>query len=245
MIKTAYRNILETSAVTLSAGSEDPDYPLYRLYDRNIGRPFKPAAAETIEVRVDQGASENLTVDRLLVPAGHTLEGMTLDIKYSDDDVVYTPAVAQWTGTSGLMEKSWTPVARRYWKFIVTSPSSIPETAELFLTSTYEWERAPARPAGPFEKIFNVRNEVTSGGQDRFLVHGDPRRQRVYHVPSCGQDQMQALAGLYDAYGGGAPFWLCDHWGGWIFGKLRGPLNLRETASLRYSLDFDFLEVLP
>jgi|Deesub1362A_J573_1020465.scaffolds.fasta_scaffold00740_12 hypothetical protein len=245
MIKCAYINILETSNVSLSAGTEDASYPLYRLYDRNIGKVFKPASAETIEIKIDQGDTALLSADRLLIPSGHNLEGMTLDIMYSDDDVTYTPAVPQWTGASGVIDKSWSPVTKRYWKFIITNPASIPEITELFLTQTYEWERNPSRPAGPFDSVFNVENDMTAGGQDRFLVHGDPKRQRVYHVLLAGEAQKNNILDLYDRWRGYAPFFLYDHEGNWIFGKLRSPLNLKEEAYQRYSFDFDFQEVLP
>jgi hypothetical protein len=434
MIKSACKNILETSAVTLSAGTEDSDYPLYRLYDRNIGRIFKPMAVETIEVLVDQGneifaddfddnsidpakwnkadtgtnitetnqriegkgngdwnynglvsdnavalaagltwcftvsprhlsnaigrfgpcsratlskyasgvyncllnfgwyagnfdvtinnadhstgyswqanktyhirvvyqspgwkvyvlspddanySSETLiystatdstgpmyfhanfsssagltylddvvaynasafeVADRLLIPSGHNLSGETLDLKWSHDGVNYFTAVAQWTGAAGHMNKSWTSNSPRYWKFIVTDPTSAPQLAELFLTSTYEWVRNPARPAGPLDDIFNVEHGQTASGQDRFLVHGDEKRQRVYHLPRCGETQKDNTIALNDAWAGSKPFWLEDHGGNWIYGRLRRPLNLKEVAHQSYSFDFDFLEVLP
>jgi len=246
MIKCAYKNILESSTVTLSAGTEDSGYPLWRIYDRDIGRIFKTAAAETIEVKVDQGPTGNLAVDRLLIPAGHNLDGMTLDIKYSDNDADYYDAATQWNqpGT-GLINKSWDSATHRYWKFFIVNPSAVPEIPEIFLTQTYEWEKDPARPAGPFEEVFNVEASQTAGGADRFLVHGDPKRQRLYHLPRCGETQKDNIMALFDGWGGSAPFWLEDHEGTWIYGRLRGPLNLREIAYQAYSFDFNFLEVLP
>ncbi len=245
MIKTAHINILETSTVSLSAGTEDTAYPLYRLYDRNVGRLFKPTAAETIEIKIDQGAAGNLAVDRLLIPAGHNLDGMSLDIKYSDDDLAYTPAVTQWTGTAGLINKSWNAATKRYWKFIITTPASIPEIPELFLASTYSWERGPSRPAGQLDKIFNAENAVTSGGQDRFLVHGDPKRRRSYTLPRMGEAQKDNLLALNDAWQGSKPFWLYDHTGVWIYGKLAGPMDVTEAAYQSYGVRFEFMEVLP
>jgi hypothetical protein len=245
MIKTAHANLLETSTVTLSAGGEDAAYPLWRLYDRNIGRVFKPTAAETMEVKADQGAGGFQAVDGLLVPAGHNLDGMTLDVKHSDDDLAYTPAVTQWVQSgSGLIEKSWNPATKRYWKFIVTSPATVPELAELFLTSTYSWPRNPSRPTGALEKVFNVTNDVTASGQDRFLEHGDPKHQRSYAMPRCGEAQKDAITSLYDAWAGRKPFWLYDHEGNWIYGKLTAPLDLRELAYQSYGFKFEFLEVL-
>jgi hypothetical protein len=429
MMKSACSNILETSAVTLQAGTEDSTYPLYRLYDRDVGRLFKPTAAQTTEILVDQGseifaddfdddsldtakwneadtgtnitetnqriegkgsgswnqngivsdnaialaanlawvftlspqhsninlgmwgpvASPNLSIqangcllwfgyqsgqinvrvnmsdtvtgyyyqanktyhcrivyknpgwevyiispddtnystetliyftttdstgpmyfqanyqsaagltylddvavyniqfpiDRLLIPSGHNLGGETLDMKYSYDGVNYFDAVAQWTGEAGLINKSWTPKAARLWKFIVTNPAAIPEMAELFLTNTCEWARNPSRPAGPLDDVFNVEHAQTASGQDRFLVRGAEKRRRLYHMPRCGQAQKDDIVALYSEYGGSAPFWLEDHEGNWIYGRLRAPLNLKESAYQSYSFDFDFLEVLP
>jgi hypothetical protein len=247
MIKCCYKNILEASSVSLSAGAEDPGYPLYRLYDRNIGRMFKAASAVTTEIKIDRGGTATPSpVDRLIIPSGHNLGGMTLDIKYSDDDAVYTPAVSQWVqADSGLIVKSWAAATRRYWKFVVTAPSAAPQIPELFLTSTYEWERPPSRPCGFLDKVFNVERTTTAGGQDRFLVHGDPKRQREYSVPRCGETQKQNILALNDCWAGCAPFFLCDHEGVWIFGGLKGPIDLKEVAYRTYGFEFDFMEVLP
>ena len=245
MIITAHSNILESSTVSLEAGTEDPSFPLYRLCDRNIGRMFRSTLAETIEIKVDQGASGNKAIDRLLIPSGHNLSGMTLDIKYSDDDVSYSPAAAQWAGTPGIIDKSWAPATHRYWKFIITSPGSIPEIPELFLSASYTWDKNPSRPAGALDKEHNVSNALTASGQDRFLVHGSPKLRRDYRVPRCGESQKDALLSLNDSWGGSRPFWLWDHTGQWIYGKLTAPMDITEVAYQTYSLSFGFLEVLP
>ena len=243
-VMTAYLNILETSAVTLTAGAEDASAPLWRLYDRNIGRMFKTAAAVTLKVLVDQGASP-VAVDRLLVPSGHNLAGMTLNIKNSSDNITFTPAVTQWTGMSGLIDKSWAFVSKRYWEFSVTTPASIPQIPELFLTSAYAWPRNPSRPSGPFDPEFNVLSDVTASGQDRFLVMGAPKRVRRYTVPRASTAMRDSMLAFNAAWAGAYPFWLCDNDGVWIFGKLTAPLNVTEVASGSYSLEFDFEEVLP
>jgi hypothetical protein len=41
------------------------------------------------------------------------------------------------------------------------------------------------------------------------------------------------------------PFWLCDHEGDWIYGRLTSPIKLVEVAFQTYSFDLDFQEVLP
>jgi hypothetical protein len=244
MIKTAHINILETGTVTLDAGTEDSSYPLYRTYDRHVGRLFKTTSAVTTEVKVDQGGTGNLAVDRLLIPAGHNLSGMTLDITHSDDDALYTAAVAQWTGAAGVIDKSWASLTKRYWKFIITSPASIPEIPELFLTATYAWMRDPTRPTGALEREGNVENAQTVGGKDRFLVQGPSKLRREYSVPRCGQQQMDNMLSHMATHQAGKPFWLHDGTQ-WIYGKLRRPLEIREIAYQTYSYNFDFLEVLP
>jgi hypothetical protein len=242
-MKSCYLNILETSTVALTAGAEDPSYPLYRIYDRDIGKIFKAQAAETLEIKVDQGAVP-IAADRLIIPAGHNLAGMACDIKYSDDDVDYTPALPQWTGEDGLTIKSWQAIEKRYWKFIIAAPALPPQFAELFLTSTYEWERLPARPAGPFDDVFNSETQTTASGLDRFLVHGNPKKQRTYKVINAGPDQKTNILALNSAWQGAKPFWLCDHEGGWLYGKLRKPIELKEEGYNRFGFEFDFLEVL-
>jgi hypothetical protein len=245
LIRTAHLNILESSTVSLSAGFEDPAHPLWRLHDRDVGRPFKAASAATLEVKVEQEA-EPRAVDRLLIPTGHGLHGMTLDVMHSDDDAVYVPAVPQWTQIGpGLIDRSWSAITRRWWKFIVTSPSSAPEFPELFLTATSEWTRNPERPAGPLEDTANVESLETAGGQERFLLHGPGRRQCVYRVPRAPQTMKDQVESLNASWGQGKPFWLGDHEGTWLFGRLRSPLHLQEVDYRTYSFAFDFLEVRP
>jgi len=243
-MKSCYINILDTSTVSLSAGAEDPSYPLYRIYDRDVGRPFKASAAATLEIKIDQGPYPD-SVDRLLIPSGHNLNGMTLGIKHSDDDLTYSDAVTQWVQSgTGLIEKSWNQTTARYWKFIITAPASIPGMAELFLTGTYEWQRLPARPAGPFEDVFNAESDASANGMERFLIHGNPKRQRVYRMANAGSVQKANILDLNSAWQGAKPFWLEDHEGNWIYGKLRKPIELKEEGYGRYSFEFDFLEVL-
>ncbi len=245
-VKTAHANILETSTVSLSAGSADPLYPLARIRDRNPARLFRAASAVTLEIKVDQGAtSPYLSADTLMIPTGHNLESMTLDIMHSGDDASYTAAVSQWVQSGGgLITKSWAPVSARYWKFIVTSPSAAPEFAELFLTTTVPWLKNPARPAGRLERLFNVARTSTASGADRFLVHGLPRRRRSYTLPSIGEAQKDAFLELNESWAGAKPFWLCDHTGAWIFGRLDSPLEVLEEGPLRYSARFEFVEVI-
>ncbi|MDA8087425.1 MAG: hypothetical protein M0Z75_12060 [Nitrospiraceae bacterium] len=238
-----YTNILESSTVSLSQGAQNNSYPLYRLYDRDIGRMFAASALAALTVSVDQGANP-LPVDTLIIPAGHNLSGAGLDLQCSDDCVAYT-SVGAWTpADTNVIVKNFTPATHRYWRFMVENPASAPQFSELFLTSTYTWEKLPGRPGGPFDDVFNVKTDVTASGLDRFLIFGNSKRQRIYKIVNAGAAQQANILALNAAWRGAKPFWLYDHEGNWIFGKLAKPLNLKETGAGKFGFDFNFLEVL-
>lgn len=241
---TAHLNLLESSTVTLCVGQADPLYPIYRLYDRHPARMFKSDVAQSIAIKIDQGAAGAQSVDTLLIPSGHELAGMTLDLMASDDDVTYAPVVAQWQAAEGVIHKSWQALTRRYWKLTVTDPATAPAIAELFLTSAYQWERGPVRPVGPTDAVLAVAHEQTSTGGDRFLVAGPVRMRRVYKVHGTDEAQAQQMRLLHEAWAGARPFWLCDHEGQWIFGRLANAMELTERAYKSHDFEFHFIEVL-
>lgn len=255
-ILTAVKNILETSTVMLGTGTPNADYPISRLYDRNVGRIYtaEPVALssgeEELIIKIDQGATSILAVDRLLIPAGHNFDGWDISIEHSADDITYTPAVTGWEQSgSALINKSFTSIIKQYWKLTITSPGNSsdpdPQFMELFLTQTYEWERNPGTPSGPIDDVFNVENKQTSGGQDRFIEHGDKRRPRDYSLAAVGQAQIDNIISFNDDWAGKKPFWLADIDSAWIYGKLRRPLSIRQIKDDLYSFRFDFIEVLP
>ena len=245
VIRTAHVNMLETSSVSLLQGAEDPAFPLYRLYDRSISRPFRTSEAGTVEVLVDQGSDGPLLpANTLIIPAGHNLEGMALDLLMSEDGQSYSPAVPQWSQSGGIIAKEWASVSKRYWKFRVTSASAVPSIPEIFLTSSYEWDRMPAWPLGPMEDEHNVIAADTQDGRRRFLRAGPPRRRRKYSVPHSPEGMKDEMLLLWDTWGEGRPFWLSDHDGSWIYGGLEEGLELSETSAGAYSFGFHFLEVL-
>lgn len=234
---------MESASVSLSAGSASPSYPLYRLYDRDIGRMFAEAAAGTLQIDIVQGGTP-APVDRLIIPALHNLQGMALDLAYSEDGSTWTTA-ASWTQPDGsLINTSFPSAKHARWRFIVNNPAIAPQFAELFLTSTYTWEKLPGRPGGPFDDMFNVKTDTTASGLDRFLTFGEPRRQRLYKVSNAGPAQRANILQLNSAWQGAKPFWLSDHEGNWIYGKLGKPLDLKETGAGKFEFDFNFMEVL-
>ena len=243
-IQTAHINLLELGTTTLSTGAAAAGYPLYRLYDRDLGRLFIGSAATTTVVKVDQGAGGTQAVDRLLIPSGHNLAGVTLDIEWSTDDASWTAATAQWTGAAGDIDKSWSALTKRYWRFTMTSPAAAPQVGELWLTETTTWARNPSRPGGPQESIHNVTVAVTAEGRVRFEVNGPSLRQRNYTLRNISSAQRVQYEALWTAFGGSKPFWLVsDHEGNAIYGRFVAQPQLSEVAPGVFNATLAFLEV--
>ncbi len=244
-MKCAYINILETSSVSISTGSASTSYPIYRLYDRDIGKLFKAVSSATLEILVDQGIAGTV-VDRMLIPPGHNLSGMVLSLQSSTNGSTFATVYSCTQADTALINATFATDIKQYWKLAITSPTTVPQIPELFLTRDYNWESDPhLYGIGSLENVFNVKNDVTAGGQDRFLVFGNPKKQRNYKVVGVDSTQKNSIQTFNDAWANCKPFWLCDHTSEWIYGKLVSPLNLKIDDMNIYSFDFNFLEVLP
>jgi hypothetical protein len=243
LIKTAHVNMLEAATVTLTAGTAATGYPLYRLYDRDIGRPFVGSAAATTTVHVDQGAGGTQAVDRLLIPDGHNLAGVDLDLEHSPDNSTWTPALAGWTGVAGDINKEWASIVRRYWRFTATSPAAAPSLAELWLTATDTWTREAARPGGAQEPVHNVTVAVTATARVRFEVNGPSLAQGNFSLTRMPTAQKDQLLVLWASWAGSKPFWVCDPWGAWLYVRPVSALNLREVGAGVWDASFAYLEV--
>lgn len=240
-----YKNILETGTVTLTAGTAHASFPLVRLYDRGIGRLFKITAAVTLEVRVDQGASGNIAIDRMIIPAGHNLDGMTCDIQHSPDGSVWTDAVTQWVQSgSGLLDKVWSSLTKRYWRFKITTPASAPQFHELFFGPTFSFAYDPE--FGWVDDVdWNVENRVTSGGQDRFCKYGDEKEVREYILDLLDNTEKANIKALRDACAGTKPLWIYDMTGQWLYMKLDKPTAFPNIEPNLWKSTLALKEVLP
>ena len=243
-MKTASLNILETASSVVSSKDDVVGFPSYRLFDRENGLLFKPDGT-SFNISIDQGPDNIIAIDRMIIPSGHTLAGASVDLRHSDDDISYSFSINPFVAEAGLINKSIASETHRYYRLIVTTPDEAPSLSELFITSTYTFERDPSRPAGFLDHKFNTLNQVTSGGQDRFLKFGEPKRVRNYSFPNIGEAQKDNLLILNEAWAGFKPFWFKDHTDTWIFGKLTAPINISEITYQRYSAVFNFMEVLP
>lgn len=241
-----YTNILETGTVTLGAGTADAEFVLANLYDRDPGVPFKPTAAVTIVIKIDQGASSIQAVDRIMLLGN--LDGMTLDIEHSTDDAAYTPAVPQWVQAgNGLVNKTWASLTKRYWRFIITTPASVPEIMELFLGLTYELERNPSY--GSLARGLrdgNVRTDLDGGCvvfYDKWV--GQQKKYRRWPLSRATSAMAANVNALDAACAGKRPFFVEDDDGTWFFAEQLKRLEESAKGYNYSSYELEVLEVLP
>ena len=241
-VKICYRNILESGTTTLVGVAQNDSYPLYRTYDRDIDKLFKfNAAATGAYIHVDQG-STIYAVDRLIIPAGHNFNSYTLSLKYSDDNINFYDAVSSWVQGNALqIEKTFSSISHRYWKFIVESNLAA-EMTEVYLTPTYTFERNVRINLTEQHKR-NVYREEALSGKVRLVKNGLERRGRKYSVLASAA-QRTSLESWNTVYDGTKMFYVVDHTGTTIFMEMLNDLEFEYVSNDYSNVTFDLLEVL-
>ena len=242
-ISILYRNILESATVT--ATTEDSDYPKWRLHDRDVGKLYKGTSTASHTIQVDQGEVATYDVDTLIIPDGHNLLGATLYWQHSPAGSSWTEMVDFWAGATGLIIKEATGSQdKRFWRFICSSPIAIPEMPELWMGEQMELADVVAwgyedGPRGNVERV-----EALSG-RPHFLTLGEDREYRRYLLKmydSGTKDAVEAFLG----HARSKPFWLKDLDDTWLYMSLVDPnVGPQARPSLnRYDLTLEMLEVL-
>lgn len=243
-IALAYNNLLIASTVSLASGTAEAEFPLYRLYDSDIGKLFIETAADSLKVIVDQGATGQAYASQLLIPYGHNLNGETCYVQHCDDNSSWVTRDTWVQGNNAQIERSWATTLDRYWRFYIYAPANPLRMGELYIGPIYEFTKNPVFPKGKYEYVFNVENKVTSAGRDRFIEYGSVKRQRNYSI-RCDAVQAINIEYLYNNWWAGMrPLWLRDDTGMWIYGKFVSELNLTEDE-FGFEMEINFLEVLP
>jgi len=236
--RTCHVNILETSDVTLDAGTADTTYVLRHLYDRILKRPFKTSddPAVTTIIHVDQGATTIKAVDRLLV-FNHNLDGLDMEVEWSDNDADWT-SVASWTQSgSDVIDQSWSSVTHRYWRVTITSPASAPSIGELWLTQTYTWTRTPTYASGDIGNDHSVEEIRDPSGGYRTGVEAPVVRVRPYGLGNVGTTQRDELLAFSDTVKDGNPGAMYDDVDQeWMLVTLDSPIRWRPVGFQSYSL---------
>lgn len=177
-IKLFTRNILETGTVEVT-GEPDSGYPEARLYDRDGTLYWKDTVTEAKTFKVDQGASNNKSID-LLAIIGHNFDGEDLTWEYSEDDSNWYDAVVGWSqsGNSQIIKTLAAALTKRYWRVTLSSMPS-PRCAEMFMSYGYEFQVDFNNPVSVQKKSYVLWQE-TASGIDRSVKQGDRRRMRSY-----------------------------------------------------------------
>lgn len=244
-VEVCYRNILETG--TLAVTTENTSFPKYRLYDRDIGKLFKGASTPAnFYITVDQGAVTSYEVDRLLIPAGHNLNGLTIKLQYSTDNFSgdINDALSWTQGNALLIDKSFTAQTKRYWRLNIASPGSAPELAEMFLTKAYMFQRNPnyGLREKPYKK--NIVREETASGRVRRVKNGEPRKARNYNLTRITAAQRTDLESWESLLDGTKFFYIEDVNGTLFFAELMDDLEFSMEHEGRFGVAMNILEVL-
>jgi hypothetical protein len=245
-IKILYRNILELAIVEPT--DEDVSFPGYRLYDRDIGKLFKgDSTTNPFLITLDQDVTV-YAADRLIIPPGHNLDGLSLKIQYSTDNFGSDihDAVSWVQSGSGLIDKSFATQTKQYWRLNIAAPAQAPELPEMFLGPSYTFVVNPLFGAREGRKR-NELNDETRSGLDFDVQFGDLKEYRAYEFKDMGPAQKTEFKALETLCGGIKPFWIEDHLGIVIYGKKINEEDFGydgEDADAFYSYRLEFRQVL-
>ena len=238
-----YQNLLESGTVTVT--SENTSFPKYRLYDRAQGLFFKGNTAPSqFDIDLDLGAAYSYPgVDTIILPANHNFAGKAVRLYYSDNGTTYYQVLA-WIAESALILKSFSYAEHRYWRFRIDSPSSAPETGELFLTRLRSFERNPNWGYG-YGKLKNVKRLESEAGYSQKTKWGSVRKRRRYHLTNMASSQRVDIETFEDATESIKNFYIEDLEGNLFFADLPEllPDFVAEPIG-RWGLDLLVQEVL-
>lgn|GEM_PF-1012825 len=231
-ISVAHTNILEASTVSLVGVTAASGYPLYRVYDRVLGRMLRTSGTGTQKILVDQGASPAV-IDSLIIPAGHNLTGCALSLEWSTvgDDVD-----GHWTAPdlNGSFTNPWTqadanlifrqmttaPEAKRYWRLKIAGASVAPELGEVFLASLVTFQAFPDYSGAALGGKWNRSRLESVSGLVSFFARGVARRTVAYEFPFIYDSELPAFQAWMDAWGGCRPFFFVDNAGNMFFAEV-------------------------
>ena len=253
-IKVTYRNILENSSVqvTTSTGGDvdSTSYPLYRAYDRDIGKVFIGVATTTqdVQIIVNQGASADNTyyaANRLIIPLGHNLDGSVVLLQYSSDGFsADINSATSWTQSgSGMIDKSFTSNTQRYWRLYIYTPSTPPSLSEMFLGQDYSFQRNPGL-GSRVGKQTNIYRDETRSGKRRAVKFGELRNRLNYEIAIVESTQKEDFETWISHTEGEKPFYLTDESGSVLFVEMMNDLEFTHKGRSLYSNSLDLLEVL-
>jgi hypothetical protein len=242
-----YRNILENSTVTST--DANASFPLYRTYDRDVQKLFKFSThGANLYVQADQGAVTSYEVDRLIIPVGHTLNGLNCKLQSS--------ATGAWAGEETdrlswaqadalIINKTFAAATVRYWRLLITSdPAAPPELPEIYLTNDYVMEDNVGMNSSDAVMQNFVREETRSGKMRRVKL-GESKQSFLYNLSAIGAAQKTNFKTWLAACDGIKPVYMLDHDGTLRYMELMNKdLKFDHLGADLWKVDLDLLEVI-
>lgn len=236
-------NRLENSLVTVSGSALDR--PASRLSDRFIGPEWEDSVAGTRIIKWDQGSAPGL-IDAVLLPAGHNLSGVSLQVDSSTDNVAWTSKGTLTPASLAAQRIPCTPFTTRYGRLQMIACPSAPRLAELFASSGVTFSQPPLL-GWESRKVGNVLAFESESGVFMAYRRGATRVELDWRVPQFTEADRTALEGLFDAIGGGAKgLFLVDPLGAIFFVRWLNPeIGFQGTLPDKYEVTFRFQEIVP
>jgi len=183
-------------------------------------------------------------VDRLIIPAGHNLNGLACSLRYSTDNFSADDHEAVgWTqGNALIISKSFTAQTKQYWKLNITAPATIVELTEMFLSKDYTFERNVNLNLNE-EIQRNVERDQTKSGDPRWVKLGEKKESRVYDLIVESAQKIN-LDSWWSALDSVKPFYIFDHNGDLLFMEMLNELSFTPLSNNFWQTKMEFLEVL-
>lgn len=183
----------------LAASSEASGFSAARVIDDQGGPLFKwGSAAAGNTLTLDRGSAALEACDRLLIPAGHNLNGHALQLVTSTTGAwagEETSRVSATIATAGVISQSFTSTQDRYHRLKV--PSYQGQLGEVVLGR----DRTPARGPDPTwtdDPTPNVIEETLRSGNTYRVKAGERRRAFSYTFRRLGSADVALFTDLLD-----------------------------------------------
>ena len=237
-------NLLAPPSIVTATGTA-AGFPLRRLYDGEIGLPWKDSASGTRQIILDQGATGARAIDTVIFAAGHNLAGLTVSLDSAPDGSAWTQR-ALFTVTAGVHRQSVPIRLERWWRLNIVAPSVAPAIAEVVFTAALALPVAPVLRGQDVGQLSNVVDLESYGGMEWGLARGAVRWTSLYPLVAMDQTSRDALVTAHRTLAGGAQHcYLTDvdgvtRWVNWSDRQLRFASPLQH----RYDVVLSFREVL-
>lgn len=244
-IRIASNNLIDASGANVgTSGYITPDAltPIAYLSDRATQKLYQGTVANTgvsyLYCRPTSGYC-----NAVIIPAGHGFAGQTVAASYKPSSPGARVELASVTAAAGVVIVEFGRLTDPWQMEAHFQYAGALALGELSFADVYTTTRLPSRQSSRWHTKPTVDILETYSGGDLALITGTDRRVREYHYPHMDTTMKDELLARIGGYRGRVPFWLCDHEGVWIFGRLTEDLAIEEVGYGQFSCDLKFTEV--